>query len=450
MTRTKIIWIAAATSVLWLTACNTPGHDSVRDTHREHTTPAADVDHNADVHAEHNAHDDHDNHDAHATDLDRPVADLFADTCEHNINTYTCDECRYEVGVVQVPKRMVDDGLVATASAEPRTITQALRLTGEIQFDERRVTHVSTQVNGIIKKVHVTLGDQVVAGQPLVALESVEVGNARATYQEAIALQRLATQNFERVEALQRDGISSQKELIQAKQEMDAARIRTQAAEGTLSRIGTGSGNGNTSGRLVLKAPTDGNVLTMHAVKGEVAETTDSLITIGDNRALWVWADLFEQDYPQVLSQYTKGPIDAIVYVSAFGTQGFKGVLDYISPAMSEQSRTVKIRIAVQNSESRLLAGMFAEVDLFLGDDQSAKVLSVPAEAVLEDEGTAFVFVHHHGDYYVRRKVTIGRPFGNFVEINSGLTAGSRVVANGSFLLKSDVLRAKMGAGCAH
>ena len=76
-------------------------------------------------------------------------------------------------------------------------------------------------------------------------------------------------------------------------------------------------------------------------------------------------------------------------------------------------------------------------------------VLAVPKVAVLSDEGRTFVFVHKEGDYWVRRPVTLGRRLGDMVEIRKGLSAGQTIIADGSFLLKSDVLRGKMGAGCA-
>ncbi len=114
---------------------------------------------------------------------------------------------------------------------------------------------------------------------------------------------------------------------------------------------------------------------------------------------------------------------------------------------MEESSRTVKVRVEVANEDGRLLAGMFANVKLFLpGADEA---LAVPRGAVLEDEGRSFVFVHHQDDYYVRRPVTVGRTWAGWVEIREGLQPGQAVVAEGAFLMKSDVLRSKMGAGCA-
>jgi len=114
---------------------------------------------------------------------------------------------------------------------------------------------------------------------------------------------------------------------------------------------------------------------------------------------------------------------------------------------MDESSRTVKVRVEAKNDDRRLLAGMFATVKVFLpGTDET---LAVPKAAVLEDEGRSFVFIHHHDDYYVRRPVMAGRAWAGWVELKAGLKEAQTVVADGAFLMKSDVLRSKMGAGCA-
>jgi cobalt-zinc-cadmium efflux system membrane fusion protein len=135
------------------------------------------------------------------------------------------------------------------------------------------------------------------------------------------------------------------------------------------------------------------------------------------------------------------------VAVRAYPDQEFPGTVDFVSPAMDEPSRTVKVRVEVENAERRLLAGMFATVTVFLPGREEA--LLVPAGAVLEDEGRSFLFIHHHGDYYVRRPVTPGRAWDRWIEVVRGLSGGEAVVADGAFLMKSDVLRSKMGAGCA-
>jgi cobalt-zinc-cadmium efflux system membrane fusion protein len=76
-------------------------------------------------------------------------------------------------------------------------------------------------------------------------------------------------------------------------------------------------------------------------------------------------------------------------------------------------------------------------------------VLAVPQVALLTDAGRDFVFVHKEGDYWIRRPVEKGDSFGGYVAIRDGLAEGQKIISDGSFLLKSDVLRSKMGAGCA-
>lgn len=113
------------------------------------------------------------------SDLDRPVEELVKLTCEHGKRTYECDECRYETGFVRVPASLIAGGLLKTTKAERQKIAVPIALTGEVSFDERRIGHVSTQVEGIIKRVHVALGDHVRRDQPLLEIESVTVGEDR-------------------------------------------------------------------------------------------------------------------------------------------------------------------------------------------------------------------------------------------------------------------------------
>jgi cobalt-zinc-cadmium efflux system membrane fusion protein len=378
------------------------------------------------------------------SDLDRPVEALVALTCEHHRKTFECDECRYEIGFVRAPDCLSEGGLLKLTKVERRKVTAPIALTGEIRFDERRIGHVSTQVEGIIKQVHVALGDQVRKGQALLEIESVAVGEGQAVYLEAQAMLDLARRNFSRMSELRKENISSEKEYLQAKQELDATEIRARGARSKLNRLGSGGTGG---GRIVLRAPIDGAVLIMHAVSGEVAKPEQSLLTVGDNTAVWVWADLYERDIAAVKKGQATQGLAAATSVKAYPGEEFPGTVDLVSPAMDESSRTVKVRIQVKNDDGRLLAGMFATVKVFL--PSTDEVMALPNHAVLNDDGRSFVFVHYQGEYYVRRPVDVGRRWADWVEIKGGIEQKQTVVAEGAFLMKSDLLRSKMGAGCA-
>jgi cobalt-zinc-cadmium efflux system membrane fusion protein len=158
-----------------------------------------------------------------------------------------------------------------------------------------------------------------------------------------------------------------------------------------------------------------------------------------------VWANLKESDAIALNPSGSKIPAE--VTAQGSGGKKYQSTLDVISGMMHEQTRTVRARITVSNSEGLLRPGMFVNVKLLLPGGEH--VVAVPKVAVLADEGRTFVFVHKEADYWIRRPVTLGETFGNQVIIRNGLTSGQKIIADGSFLLKSDVLRKKMGAGCA-
>jgi cobalt-zinc-cadmium efflux system membrane fusion protein len=400
------------------------------------------------AHAEHEV--------ARVSDLDRSTEELFAATCEHAKKTHECDECRYQVGVVRVPESLLREGLVKTATAERRPLETPVPLTAEVRFAERRVTHLSPRAEGVIRKVLVALGEKVTVGQPLLELESAGLGEAESSYLEAEATLRLARKGLDRQAALREEGISSEKEFLAARQEAESAGIRAQAAGDKLRRLGLGQGeieglrNAGPSaaqGRLVIRAPAAGTVLDMHAVPGEAARPDQNIFTIGDLSHLWVWADVYEGQVKQVLAHEHHGDMRATVTAKAFPGEAFPASVDFVAPSMDEKTRTLKVRVGVPNPKGKLRAGMFVIVELYLPSGPDALV--VPRAALLSDEGRSFVFVRHHGDYWVRRPVDAGRASGGQVEVTSGLDGGETVATEGCVLLKSDVLRSKMGAGCA-
>ncbi|HQR29255.1 MAG TPA: efflux RND transporter periplasmic adaptor subunit, partial [Anaeromyxobacteraceae bacterium] len=177
------------------------------------------------------------------------------------------------------------------------------------------------------------------------------------------------------------------------------------------------------------------------------ARPDQNVFTIGDMSRMWVWADVYEGQVRQVLAHEHHGDMRARVTAKAFPGESFPAAVEFVAPAMDEKTRTLKVRIGVPNAGGRLRAGMFVNVELLLPSGPEALV--VPRAALLADEGRSFVFVRHHGEYWVRRPVETGRLSGDHVEITKGLAGGETVATEGCFLLKSDVLRSKMGAGCA-
>jgi cobalt-zinc-cadmium efflux system membrane fusion protein len=188
-------------------------------------------------------------------------------------------------------------------------------------------------------------------------------------------------------------------------------------------------------------------VVAKHIVPGEQLSPDKEVLIIADLSEVWVRANVYERDLARLLAARAAGPLEAGVTVAAFSGRRFVGEVDYVGATMDEATRTVKVRVVVPNRELLLRPGMFAEVVLALG--RAGKALFAPKEAVVSDGDHRFVFVKIGRRRFLRRDVQRGEETGETVEIVEGLRPGEEIVARGAFLLKSDILREKMGAGCA-
>ena len=390
------------------------------------------------------------------------VEDIAAAECEHDVKTYQCDVCRYEVGVVKVPPSLLKgdapgrEGLVRTQIIAKRKVATELNVTGETQLNENAAVHISPRISGIIESVHVDIGSAVKGGDILFKITSRELGKAFGDYERNRALAALSGKNFEREKSLYERRISAEQDMIEAqmayeqhKAEMEAARQALQVLGFTRNDLEAMTGNARSldAGSLPVRAPMEGTIIEKHAVVGELVEPGKDVMLLADLSTVWAWADIYEQDLQQLLEAEKLGPIPVEVLVRAFPDRTFKGGIDYIGATMDEQTRTVKVRATVQNPQHLLRPGMFCEIRVAAG--YSEEILAVPQTALLSDEGYDFVFIHWKEDYYIRRPVRRGREFFESVEILEGLAPGQTIVSDGAFLLKSDVLREKMGAGCA-
>lgn len=408
------------------------------------------------------AHDGHDGHDhgkAAPSDLDRSIGDLWKARCEHDVLQYTCDECRYGLGVVRLDPSLFGEGgkggLIAASTVGSASYTESRVLNGEVGRSEGRTVHVTSPLPGIVRSAPADLGTAVRKGDLLFEIDSHEVFEAKADYLKRSAGMALARKTAEREARLFEKKISSEAEVLEAKARLAEAEVDRANARARLLRLGipedevdglAGGSPGGMNGLLAVSSPRDGIVLEKHVSVGERVDPGKDLLTVADLSEVWVWAALREGDLPAVASgRNGEGTIPA--EVRGPGGRTYRGILDVLSGAADEGTRTVRARVVVANPDGSLRPGMFVTLRLLLPGGK--RVLAVPREAVLADEGRSFVFVHKEGDYWVRRPVVLGRSLGNRVEVRRGLSAGQRIIADGSFVLKSDVLRGKMGAGCA-
>jgi len=434
--------VVLMTTVLPLVGC----------TNNEQPAGAQDI---HDVHAE-------DGEKGNGEDLSMAMEDILSAECEHNVLTYQCPECRYEVGVVKVDPSLLSilhssaNALVGTIEVGKGKIETTMNVTGVVCLNENAAAHISPRIAGVVRSVNVDIGQDVKQHDVLLEIESVEFGRALNEYAKNKALVQLSRKNFEREKVLHARQIGSEREVIETQMAFEQHQTNVKAAEHRLRVLGLTQqevadtkldGGGSVTSTLPVRAPIDGTIIQKHAVVGEFVQPSQDMLLLADLDTVWVWADIYSQDLALLLEKTNEGETRIEVSVPAFRNRTFQGEIDYVGATMDEQTRTVKVRATMQNKERLLRPGMFCEVAIAWDTDE--EVLVVPTEALLTDEGADFIFKHMKDDYYVRRPVKRGREILERLEIIEGLQVGETIIAGGAFLLKSDVLREKLGAGCA-
>jgi membrane fusion protein, heavy metal efflux system len=392
------------------------------------------------------------------SDLDRTIEDLWLATCEHDILHYTCDECRYELGVVKLSDKLFSkegqDGIIRADMPTERRMGKPLSLTGEVVTNDLASVRVSSAVSGAIRKVMADVGARVSKGDGLFEIDSTEVAEAKADYLKKAATFNLATKTAEREANLFAKKISAEVEVMEAKNKQVEAEIELVSAKTRLERLGIskkelqilGAGTAaSVNGTLTVYSAIDGMVLERFASPGDQVELGREIMLVSDISEVWIRANIKETD--STLLNFQNSNISCEILAPGPEGKTYPGTLETVSGKMDEATRTIQARISAANTDGLLRPGMFVNVNVMLQTNDA--VLAVPEAAVLSDEGRNFVFVHKEGDYWVRRPVETGASYECFTEIRQGLSKDQMVIADGSFLLKSDILREKMGAGCA-
>lgn len=189
---------------------------------------------------------------------------------------------------------------------------------------------------------------------------------------------------------------------------------------------------------LELKAPIDGVIIARTATRGELVDRSKEIYTISDPADLWVIAEIKERDIAAV-----KVGQDATFTVLAYNPDKFHGKVVRIGNQVETASRTLEIRIAVDNTDGRLKPGMFADVEITTTVLEN--VLLIPDSALQTDGENQIVFVALDGNKFEKRVVKLGEEQQGRVQVLEGLKAGEKIVTEGSFILKSEMLKGELG-----
>jgi cobalt-zinc-cadmium efflux system membrane fusion protein len=331
---------------------------------------------------------------------------------------------------------------IRIGTADSGVLAGALEVPAEVQLNPDRVAHISPLVDGQLLSVDATLGDRVEAQTQLARLRSVELGQARAELSRTTALRNVAEQNRDRQRRLREEGISSERSLLEAELAYEQAQAELDAARSRLSVFGASGGSGPD---MNLESPIPGVVVERHATRGENVSPDDTLFIVADLSRVWVIGRVYEQQVDRVASG-----MNATLSLSAFPGRSWSGQIDYVGAVLDESTRTLPVRVEIDNPDGLLRPGLYGSLRLASGQPASSAVV-VPLAAIQNLSGRTIVFTpgDEEGEF-TARAVTIGRENARQAEVVAGLEPGMQVVVEGAFVLKSELMRGELGHGHAH
>ncbi len=332
--------------------------------------------------------------------------------------------------------------------AEPVTsspLAQAVEVTATIVPNQDRLFNVTPRIRGRAVEVHVSTGSPVGRGARLAVLDSTELGEVRAEYVKAKTLLGLTKNSYEREKRLFEQKISAQKEMLAAEAEYRRAEAEVRLLGEKLQLYGLSeqeisSLEGGSQGRSLysLVSPASGVVTEKDITVGEVVEPGKKLFTVADLSVVWIYLDIYEKDLAKVRVGQS-----VVVRLGAYPDRTFTGKVTYLSDLMDEKTKTVKARVEIANPERLLKPGMFAEARIETGAGIEKKI-TVPKEAVfLLDEGPV-VFIEKDRAFFPRR-VETGKELSGRVEILNGISENEKVIVEGGYYLKAEILKSQMG-----
>ncbi|MCK6053625.1 efflux RND transporter periplasmic adaptor subunit [Moraxella osloensis] len=352
------------------------------------------------------------------------------------------EEGHAEEGEIQLTsQQMVEQGL-KVAVASTGLVEKLTTLPGKLVVNTDQQAQISPNFSGYVEQVNVALGQSVQKGQTLAVLILPELIDQQANLRMAQVNLDLARKDYQREQQLWSQGISAKQDYQRAENAYRQAQITVQSSQARLNALGA---SGNNNGRFLIKAPISGVISKKDIVVGENVQLADQLFVIENLKDLWLEFNLpntsnIHLQAGQILNFKTNG-----------SDQNYQAKVQTLNPQADLQTGRLQVRAKVTTQADVLRPNVL--VNVFVTDAQAKTALRVQKKALQQVEGKPVVFViesEEKGLVHLKAQpieVGVSSQDGQWLEVISGLTEGQKYIADGSFLLKSELEKDEAGHG---
>ena len=396
----------------------------------------------------------------------------FADRPENSVHC-KLHQKRLQLASADVAKKCgIEEAKVGVGDMK-----EVLEVHGDLIYDQTRIARLSPRLSGTLWSVYKQIGETVKNGEVLALIEAADVGRIKGEFSQAFAQTELRSKNLEALRQGAATGSIPERDLREADTASQEARIRVKSALQALANLGlhvsleelkgldpavldrrihflgipTALANqldprSTPANLLPLVASQDGVIVMRQAVKGETVDPSKVLFTLAAVNPLWLMLEVHFEDVEHLRAGMP-------VYFKPDGAKlESLGHIAWISHEADEKTRTVKVRVDVQNASGALVVHSFGCGRVVLRAEPQA--ILVPNDAVQSDGTCSVVFVKDKVSqnpeslqiYHVRQ-VRVGGKDAFNSEILAGILPGEVIVTRGSGVLKGELLKSKIGAG---
>jgi cobalt-zinc-cadmium efflux system membrane fusion protein len=321
---------------------------------------------------------------------------------------------------------------------QPAKYHKTIETSGVVDFDNDQATSVLAPFSGPVSRLLVSLGERVKKGDPLAEVESPDFAAAISAYSKALAtaktnrhLADLDKDLLQHHGVAQREADQAETDAVNAEADRDAALqalVSLNVHSQTIKDIQEGRPILRAAG--VLRSPIAGTVVEKLITPGELLQAgTTPCFTVADLSRVWVMAQVFNADIASVHLG------DSADVQSGVGAKSFSGRVDNIAALVDPDTRSVMVRVVVENPGDLLKKQMYVRVLIRAREESSG--LLVPVSSILRDDlNLPFVYRVEADGSFARQHVTLGYRTGEQYDIPEGLKAGDQIVVDGGIFVQ--------------
>lgn len=335
---------------------------------------------------------------------------------------------REEFKAVQKEKFCLNEknkSITEITTTEKQAVTEGIHLVGSIESNPDKVVHFVSLVDGIISNTYFSLGDAVTKGQVLAEMQSTELSSLQAELSSLKAQIEVAKVDLSAKEQMFKDGISSNRDLIEAQNNLQVLESEKQKVENNLSLYSASS----TKNVFQIKAPASGIITAKNINSGTtVTNEGESLFSISDLNNVWAMANIYSTD----IAHISKG-MEVEIKTLSYPDEIFKGKIDVISQVLDENAKVLKARIVLDNEGFKLKPGMIADIIALKKTDKQK--VAVPTSCLVFFNGKNYVLVYKDDCDIETREVTLLTKGNGITYIESGLEENEKIITKNQLLI---------------